>query len=132
MDGYILGYEYQNGVKLAFMQSFFHPGQMPGGSLGPLVYGTKGGVDMSSGTYYPREPKGPPVKLVEGERGPRGASGQPDPHIAGFLNAIRTGAKTTADLRVGCTAALTCILGREAIYRKRTMTWAELGVDRDL
>ncbi len=131
MDGYTLGYEYVNGVKLSFTQVFFHPNQMPGGASGAQVYGTQGGVDLSSGTYYPREPKAAPVKLVEGERGER-TRGQQDAHIAGFLEAIRTGTKTTADLRVGCTAALTSILGREAIYRKRMMTWADLGVERDL
>jgi predicted dehydrogenase len=102
MDGYTLTYEYVNGVKLSFTQVFFHPGQMPGSTPGALVYGTKGGVDFTSGTYYPREPKATPVKLVEGERGER-PRGQQDTHIAGFFEAIRTGAKTTADLRVGCT-----------------------------
>ena len=131
MDGYTLGYEYANGVKLSFTQVFFHPGQMPGGGSATLVYGTKGGVDLSSGTFYPREPKGPPVKLVEGERGER-TPGRQDNHIGGFFEAIRTGTKTTADLRVGCTAALTSVLGREAIYRKKMMTWADLGVERDL
>lgn len=131
MDGYTLSYEYLNGVKLSFTQVFFHPGGMPGASLGPLVYGTRGAVDMGTGSYFPREPKGPPVKLVEGDRGAR-APGQPDAHIAGFFDAVRTGAKTTADLRVGCTAALTSILGREAIYRKKALSWSELGVDQDL
>jgi hypothetical protein len=88
-------------------------------------------VDLGTGTYYPREPKGPPVKLVEGERGVRAPS-QQDTHISGFFDAIRTGAKTTADLRVGCTAALTSILGREAIYRKKALAWSDLGIDRDL
>jgi predicted dehydrogenase len=131
MDGYTVSYEYQNGVKLSFTQVFFHPGQMPGGSSSSLVYGTKGGVDMSSGTYYPRERGAAPVKLVEGDRRQRGP-GQRDTHIAGFFESIRTGAPTTADLRVGCTASLTSILGREAIYRKKVVTWTDLGIDRDL
>jgi predicted dehydrogenase len=131
MDGYTLSYEYVNGVKLSFTQVFFHPGEMPGGSLGPLVYGTKGAVDMGSGAYFPREPKGPTVKLVEGDRRAR-TPGQQDIHISGFFDAIRTSAKTTADLRVGCTAALTSILGREAIYRKKAVTWRELEIDQDL
>jgi hypothetical protein len=93
-----------------------------GGNLGPLVYGTKGGVDLGTATYFPREPKGTPVKLIEGERGAR-TPGRQDTHISGFFDAIRTGAKTTADLRVGCTAALTCVLGRESIYQKKTLAW---------
>jgi predicted dehydrogenase len=129
MDGYTLAYDYANGVKLSFTQVFFHPNQMPGGGSACLAYGTKGGVDLNSATYYPREPKGPPVKLTEEDAGRRRGQGEPDGHIGNFLNAIRTGEKTNADLRVGCTATLTCILGREAIYKKRTMTWGDLGVD---
>ena len=131
MDGYTLSYDYLNGVKLSFTQVFFHPDQMPGGGQACLVYGTRGGVDLSAGTYYPRERKAAPVKLVEGDRRER-TPGQQDAHIAGFFEAIRTGVKTAADLKVGCTAALTSILGREAIYRKKTVTWADLGVASDL
>jgi hypothetical protein len=50
------------------------------------------------------------------------------PHFAAFFNAIRTGSDVPADIRVGATAALTAILGREAIYKSKLMTWEELGV----
>ena len=126
MDGYSLTYEYANGVKLAFTQVFFHPGGMPGGGQGFWVYGLNGGVDLSTATYYPRQRKATPVKLMEEEAGGRG---QGDGHIAGFFNSIRTGEPTTANLKVGCIATLTSIIGREAIYRKKTVTWADLGVD---
>lgn len=33
-----------------------------------------------------------------------------------------------ADVKVAATAALTCMMGREAIYRRRSVTWDELGV----
>jgi myo-inositol 2-dehydrogenase / D-chiro-inositol 1-dehydrogenase len=126
MDGYSVAYDYDNGVKLTFTQVFFHPNGMPAGGSGTSVYGTKGGVDMSSATYYPRERKAVPVKLMEGVEA---RASQSDEHIVGFLRAIRTGEKTTADLKVGCIATLTAILGRESVYRKKTVTWAELGVD---
>jgi hypothetical protein len=89
------------------------------------VYGTEGAVDLSAGVYYPRARKSQPVKLVEGapQRGGR------DTHIAAFFESIRTGAKPPADLTIGATGALTAILGREAIYRKKMMTWKELGVE---
>jgi predicted dehydrogenase len=133
MDGYTVSYEYVNGVKLNFTQLFFHPNGMPGGggAAGMLVYGTKGGVDFGTGTYYPRERGAQPMKLVEGQ-GERSTGGGGDGHIANFFEAIRSGVKTTADLRVGCTAALTSILGREAIYRKKLLEWTDLGVERDL
>jgi predicted dehydrogenase len=125
MDGYVLSYEYANGVKMSFTQVFFHPNGMPGGGQYFYVYGTEGAVDLSAGVYYPRARKSQPVKLVEGapQRGGR------DTHIAAFFESIRTGAKPPADLTIGATGALTAILGREAIYRKKMMTWKELGVE---
>jgi predicted dehydrogenase len=125
MDGYTLSYEYRNGVKLSFTQVFFHPNGMPGGGQYFYVYGTEGAVDVSSGTYYPRARGAKPVKLVEEAPRERGR----DAHVAAFFECIRTGAKPPADLIVGVTGALTAILGREAIYRRRVMEWKELGVE---
>jgi hypothetical protein len=34
-----------------------------------------------------------------------------------------------ADIRAAATAALTAIMGREAIYKGRSVTWKEMGVD---
>jgi hypothetical protein len=48
--------------------------------------------------------------------------------MADFFACIREGRKPFADVRVGATAALTTIMGREAIYKKRMVTWQELGV----
>jgi hypothetical protein len=45
-----------------------------------------------------------------------------------FFDCVRTGKKPFADIDVAATAALTAIMGREAIYRKRVMTWDEMGV----
>ena len=126
MDGYSVAYDYLNGVKLTFTQLFFHPYSMPGGGSGTSVYGTNGGVDLSSATYHPRGSKAAPVKLAEGSEA---RASQSDEHIEGFLRSIRTGEPTTAPLKVGCIGTLTAILGREAVYRKKVVTWADLGVD---
>ena len=124
MDGYTLCYEYANGVKMSFTQVFFHPNGMPGGGQYFYVYGTEGAVDVNGGMYYPRARKSQPVRLIELEV-PRGR----DAHIAAFFESIRTGAKPPADYTVAATGALTAILGREAIYRKKMMTWKDLGVE---
>ena len=50
------------------------------------------------------------------------------PHIAAFYRAIRTGSKPAADMSIGATAALTAIMGRQAIYGRKMVTWADLGV----
>jgi predicted dehydrogenase len=124
MDGYTLSYEYPNGVKLSFTQVFFHPPGLPGGGQYFYVYGTKGAVDVTASVFYPRERKAAPQKLVEAVPERKG-----DPHIAAFLESIRTGAQPPADIRIGATAALTAILGREAIYQRRVTEWREFNVD---
>jgi hypothetical protein len=45
-----------------------------------------------------------------------------------FLACIRENRRPFADVQVGATAALTTIMGREAIYRQRSVTWDDLGV----
>jgi len=124
MDGYTLSYEYPEGVKLSFTQVFFHPPGLPGGGQYFYVYGTEGAVDLSAATFYPRGRKAAPQKLIEAAPEPR-----QDAHIAAFLEAIRTGAKPAADITAGATAALTAILGREAIYRRQVQEWRDFGVD---
>ena len=126
MDGYTLSYDYANGVKMSFTQVFFHPYGMPGNGQYFYVFGTEGGVDVSNSTFYPRARGAKPQVLVPPE--PRGER-KPDPHLMAFYEAIRTGKKSPAGLEIGATAALTAILGREAIYQKRVMEWREFGVD---
>lgn len=123
MDGYTLSYDYANGVKLSFIQIFFHPDGMPNGGQFWHVYGTEGAVDLMNSTFYPRG-GGKPVVLVEKEPEPKG-----DAHIAAFYESIRTGKKPPADVMIGATGALTAILGREAIYRKQVVAWRDLGVE---
>lgn len=124
MDGYTLSYEYANGVKLSFTQVFFHPPGLPGGGQFYHVYGTEGAVDVLASVYYPRERKAAPRKLVESVPERSG-----DAHVAAFLEAVRTGVPPAADITVGATAALTAILGREAIYGRRVAEWREFEVD---
>jgi predicted dehydrogenase len=127
MDGYTLSYEYENGVKLSFTQVFFHPGGMPGGGQYFYVYGTKGAVEVSNARFYPLERSAPPQVLSEAQ-GRRGG----EPQLAAFYECIRTGTQPVANVKIAAVAALTAILGREAIYRKKMMTWRELGVEVDL
>lgn len=123
MDGYSLTYDYPSGVKMSYTQTFFHPSKMPGGGQFFNVYGEKGAVELMSGVYYPRDRSAQPVKLNEG------VTNDPVAHQKRFFDAIRTGSKSPADLAVGCSGALTAIMGREAIYQKRVVTWDEMGVD---
>ena len=122
MDGYTLSYDYVNGIKLSYAQVFFHPAGMPGGGQSTYVYGTKGAVDLDTATAYSLDRGIKPVVLVEP------VHEDPHAHQAAFFERIRTGAKSPADITVAATAALTAILGREAIYTRQVTTWAGLGV----
>jgi predicted dehydrogenase len=100
---------------------------MPGGGQYFYVYGTKGAVDVSNGRFYPLERGAQPQALSQTER-MRGG----EPQLAAFYECIRTGSQPVANVRIAAVAALTAILGREAIYRKKMMIWRELGVEVDL
>ena len=127
MDGYTLSYEYANGVHMSFTQVFFHPGGLPGGGQYFYAYGTKGAVDVSGAKFYPLG-RGQPPQVLSAEQDQRGG----EPQLAAFYDCIRTGKKPLANVRIAAVAALTAILGREAIYSKKMMTWKELGVDVEL
>ncbi len=122
MDGYTLNYEYLNGAKLSFTQTFFHPAGLPAGGQYTNVYGKKGAVSLDNGKLYPLERGKQPVVLSTPVRE------DDTPHFAAFFNAIRTGAASPAGVEIGATAALTAILGREAIYSGKVMSWNDLGV----
>jgi predicted dehydrogenase len=123
-DGYTLSFDYPGGVKMSFTQVQFHPPELPFGGEQTFVYGTAGAVALENGTFYPRSRQDKPVMLAERKRQNREAK-----HIGQFLECIRTGSKPEVDIVVGATAALTAILGREAMYREKVLTWKELGVE---
>jgi len=124
MDGYTLSYEYRNGVKLSYTQVFFHPNGMPANGQFWNLYSANGGVDLMNSVYYPRAKGSSPQPLA-----PEGARENLDQqHVQSFLDAIKGGGKPNADLSVGVSGAMTAILGREAIYRRATLRWADLGV----
>jgi predicted dehydrogenase len=122
MDGYTLSYDYANGVKMSFTQNFFHPSGLPGGGQFTNIYGTKGAVSLDTFKFYPLEKGAQPIELSQPEKE------RDEPHLTGFFEAIRTGSKPPADLTIGATAALTAIMGREAIYTRKVVTWKDLGV----
>lgn len=124
MDGYGLMYEYENGVKMSYTQVFFHARGMPGSGQYWYVYGTDGSVDLDKGMYYPRAKGAQPQSIADVTQ----KENLDMLHIGAFYEAIRSGKPVPADITIGATGALTAILGRDAIYRKKMLTWKELGV----
>ena len=123
-DGYTVSFDYLDGAKMAFTQVQFHPPGLPFGGEQTFVYGTAGAVALESATFYPRSRQEKPVVLAERKREDREAR-----HIGLFLDCIHNGSRPETDIVVGATAALTAILGREAIYRGKVLAWKELGVE---
>jgi predicted dehydrogenase len=119
----VLSYDYDNGAKMSFTQSVFHPRQMPNNNQSIHVFGTKGAVDLMYATnMYP---------LAGGEMttlAPKGEE-QPHAHVTAFYDCITKNAKNPADITIGATAALTAIMGHLAMTKQKVITWAELGVD---
>lgn len=119
-----LTYEYPNGVKLSFTQNVFHPRNMPSGGQYIYVYGTKGAVDlMTNAMMYPLEAGGTPSVLAEKQDEYRHA------HITALYDCITKGAASPADITVGATAALTAILGHEAMTRQAVTKWSDFGIE---
>ena len=118
-------YDYPKGVKMSFTQNVFHPRALPGGGQYIYVYGTKGAVDLMTPapTFYPIEPGAQPTVLVE-----KGPPEYAHAHIAAFYAAVNQGGPNPAGIAIGAAAALTAILGHEAMVREKMVTWDDLGV----
>jgi myo-inositol 2-dehydrogenase/D-chiro-inositol 1-dehydrogenase len=119
-----LVFEYDKGVKMSFTQNVFHPRGMPNGDQYVYVYGSKGAVTLMGGpaVFYSNERGSQPKPLVEK------APDNPHAHIVAFYAAIRSGGKNPADITIGATAALTAIIGHEAMSKEKIVRWDDLGV----
>src|SRR5258708_4842851 len=116
-------YQYTGGVEMSFTQNVFHPRGMPHGNQYVYVFGTKGAVDLiGTPTMYPLAQGAQPVALAEKQPENQHA------HIAAFYESITKGSKPPADITIGATAALTSILGHEAMTKQAVVNWSDMGV----
>jgi len=119
-----LSFEYPQGVLMSFTQNVFHPSSMPNGHQMIYAYGTKAAVDfMGNPTLYARSEGSKPEMLAPKQEN------DPHAHIAAFYNSVVNGAKLPADITIGATAALTAILGHQAMTRQQVVDWKSLGVE---
>ena len=124
MDGFSVEYIYENDIHLDYSQLYMHPRSLKTlrGGQWYMIFGSKGAVDLTEGVFYPLD-KDEPVQLIRPED-----RGEKENAMSEFYACIRENRQPFAGLKVAATAALTAILGREAIYRRRSVTWKELGV----
>ncbi len=116
-------YEYPNGVQLSFTQNVFHPRGLPLGGQYVFVYGTKAAVDlMYSTNRYALDGKGEAEPLAPKQEEP------PHAHTTAFYDCITNGRPSPADITIGATAALTAILGHEAMVKQAVVKWSDFGI----
>jgi predicted dehydrogenase len=125
MDGFSVEYIYENDMHLDYSQLYLHPRGLKelANSQWYLIFGEKGTVHLSKGLLYDMQGESEPRELV-----PPALKDAKENAMSDFVACIREGRKPFADIRVAATAAMTAIMGREAIYRRRSVTWKELGV----
>src|SRR5262245_5938029 len=124
MDGFSVEYIYENDMHLDYSQLYMHPRSLKvmRGSQWYIVFGSKGALDLTDGVLYSLDSADPKELIRPEDRGER------ENAMSEFYACIRENRKPAADIKVAATAALTAILGREAIYRRKSVTWQELGV----
>ncbi len=117
-------FEYPGGVIMSFTQNVFHARRMPNNNQMLYVYGTKGSVDLLYSTMmYPLSGEDQPVELAQKHKD------SPHVHITAFYDCITKGAPSPADITIGATAALTSIMGHEAMVRQKVVNWSEFGIE---
>jgi myo-inositol 2-dehydrogenase/D-chiro-inositol 1-dehydrogenase len=126
MDGFSVQYVYENETLLDYSQLYMHPRslkKLPGGQWF-MIFGETGTVDLGQETaeFYPMKADAP-QDLISSE-----LKAKKENSMSDFLDCIRQGRQPYADIKIAAVAALTTIMGREAIYRKRMYTWKEMGV----
>jgi predicted dehydrogenase len=127
MDGFSVSYIYENDMHCDYSQITFHPRNLktlPSG-MWYTIFGEKGSVYLThtSSTLFDLYSESEPRAMAPP------APEERENAVADFFACIRDGRKPFADVRVAAVAALTAIMGREAIYKRRSVTWKELGVE---
>jgi predicted dehydrogenase len=120
-----LVYDYAKSVRMTFAQNVFHPRGLPAGGQYVQVFGTKGAVDLMAGPamMYSLEQGVQPVALAEKTQD------DPHAHTVKFFACVRGNGPNPADIKIGAAAALTAILGHEAMSKEKIVRWDDLGVD---
>jgi len=127
MDGFSVQYIYQNDMHLDYSQLYLHPRALKALPNGQwyVIFGEKGAVHLThdNGLLYEAHAQEPRPMVTPAQQAAR------ENALADFFACIREKRQPFAGVRVAAIAALTAILGREAIYKGRSVAWKELGVE---
>ena len=122
-------FEFPGGVTFSYTHLFYCCEQFCGEKL--WVYTEKGGVDLPQAMKYPRAGMGDPERL--GPESPDWDHGTYE-ELAAFVDQIRNNKKPLSDQETGRISTLMSLMGRKAMYKRKTksfeptvVTWEELG-----
>jgi predicted dehydrogenase len=124
LDNYGLTFEYPGNRYAIFSKISYAVSELSGTFC--HAYAEKAGADVSYNngvTFYWRK-KGKQPTVIDAKGVDGGLMNLRS--VEAFFTAIREGKEPTANVEVGKNAALTSLLGRKAIYEKRTIEWDEL------
>ena len=130
MDGFSVSYIYENDMHCDYSQLTFHPRNLktlPSG-MWYTIFGEKGSVYLTHSSAEFFDLYGQEQRDILKESKALADRQEGDTAINEFLTCIREKRQPFADVKVGAIAALTAIMGRESIYKGRSVTWKELGV----
>jgi predicted dehydrogenase len=126
MDGFSVEYIYDNGMHLDYSQLYMHPRALKSLANGQwyVVFGEKGSIELTheAAQFYGMDAESS-RNLIDPS-----LAGKRENAMSEFYACIREGRAPFAGITIAAVAALTTIMGREAIYRQRSVTWKEMGV----
>jgi predicted dehydrogenase len=116
-------YEYPDGVMMSFTQNVLHPKGLPSGGQYTFIYGTTAAADLDTMALFPLDAVAKPGTLAE-------KKDEPDyVHMVAFYEAITKGTNSPADVTIGAEAALTAIMGHQAMTSRKVVEWSAFGSD---
>ena len=127
IDGFSVEYICWDDKHPDYSQLYLHPRALrkPLNGMWFVIYDDKGAIELDYGswTFYGTYGDSEPVE----HQFPGGIDLTEAAHNDS-VRAISENRRPVADIEVAATAALTSIMGREAIYQRRMVTWDEMEV----
>jgi predicted dehydrogenase len=119
MDNYAVIYEFPDDVRFVFSHIYFDPPGFSG--IKERVFGAVGAVDLPSATFYERANRGAvPLEVDDAGQNSTFMS------LKAFFENARGRKTPLNDGDSGLRSVLTAMMGRQAIYEKRIVTWDEV------
>jgi predicted dehydrogenase len=124
-DYYLAHVEFPNGMVVDFEHNWFCPHKDEGRFTGTAerIAGPKGGIDLTGGKIFPRDPKGEVIDL----HAPKDSGALTVLAIGAFLDSVRTGTPPISGVINGRQATYTGLLVRKSVDEKRRVRMSEIG-----